>query len=159
MDPTPNGLKPEWTHPRRDPTPKGLDHEWTELRMDSTPKGLNPNWDSTPNELDPDWDSTLTWLNSEWDSTSNSSQPRMALFHCPYIEILQFSLNMNQSVPISKEWISKHNTIIFIINTRITEELQKDSLHKNQTKKLFFTAVEIVPFEVERNSRLSPVRC
>jgi hypothetical protein len=32
-------------------------------------------------------------------------------------------------------------------------------LETKQTKKLFFTAVEIVPFEVERNSRLSPVRC
>jgi hypothetical protein len=29
-------------------------------------------------------------------------------------------------------------------------------LETKQTKKLFFTAVEIVPFEVERNSRLSP---
>jgi hypothetical protein len=42
---------------------------------------------------------------------------------------------------------------------RITDELQKDSLLENQTKKLFFTAVESVPFEVERNLRLSPVRC
>jgi hypothetical protein len=34
-----------------------------------------------------------------------------------------------------------------------------NKLETKQTKKLFFTAVEIVPFEVERNSGLSPVRC
>ncbi len=73
--------------------------------------------------------------------------------------ILLFSLNMNQSVTISKEWIQKQNTIISIIYKRITEELQKDTLHKNKTKKLLFTAVEIVPFEVERYLRFSPVRC
>jgi hypothetical protein len=29
----------------------------------------------------------------------------------------------------------------------------------NKLKNIFFTAVEIVPFEVERNSRLIPVQC
>jgi hypothetical protein len=32
-----------------------------------------------------------------------------------------------------------------------------NNLETKQTKKLFFTAVEIVPFEVERNSRLSTI--
>jgi hypothetical protein len=32
-------------------------------------------------------------------------------------------------------------------------------LETTQTGKLFFTTVEIVPFEVKRNLRLSPVRC
>jgi hypothetical protein len=44
--------------------------------------------------------------------------------------------------------------MISIIYMSITDEL-----HENQTKRLFSTAVEIVLFEVEGNSRLSPVRC
>jgi hypothetical protein len=32
-------------------------------------------------------------------------------------------------------------------------------LETKQTKIIYFTAVEIVPFEIERNLRLSPVRC
>jgi hypothetical protein len=95
MDSTPNGLNPESTQ-----SGLGLNPE-----KDSTPNGLNHDWDSTPNRLNPDWDSTPSGLNSEWDSTSNSSQPRTALFHCLNIKILLFSLNMNKSVPLSKEWI------------------------------------------------------
>jgi hypothetical protein len=53
MDPTPNGLNPEWnwtlngTNPEWDWTPNGtepwmgLNSEWTEPRMDWTPNGLN----------------------------------------------------------------------------------------------------------------------
>ncbi len=84
-----------------------LDHEWTELRMDSTPKGLNPNWDSIPTGTQLRMDSITTGTQPRLDWTQNGTQPRMALFHRLDIQILLFSLNMNQSVPISKEWIKK----------------------------------------------------
>jgi hypothetical protein len=32
MDPTPNGLKPEWTEPQMDSTMNGFNLEWTQLQ-------------------------------------------------------------------------------------------------------------------------------
>ncbi len=80
IDPTPNGLNPEWTEPRMDWTPNGLNPERTQPRTDSTPNGLNPEW----TELRLDW--TRIRQNSEWtelrmghrtDLTLKGTQPLM----------------------------------------------------------------------------------
>jgi hypothetical protein len=164
MDWAPNGLNWEWTEVRVDWTQNRPNSEWTELRIDWTQNGpnpewtqprrdstlteLNPNWDSTPNGLSPDWDSIPNGLNSEWDSALNSSQPQMVQCQGVY----------------QKNGFK--NTIIYFSQRRLPGPQHVSSApcwrkwKPNKLKnKFFFTAVEIVPFEIERNLRLSPIRC
>ncbi len=55
MDPTQNGIIPEWNHSRMDPALKGLNPKCNQPQMDSTPTGLNSEW--TENGPYSEWNS------------------------------------------------------------------------------------------------------
>ncbi len=173
---TPTGLNPD-----QDSTPTGLNPDW-----DSTPNGLNPDWDSTPTGLNSEWDSTSSssqprmvynvkvyikrmdlkrdrgWvsvrvesrsgLNPDWEWTQNGTQPRIPLnlewctmSRCTHIKRMD----------LKREYISLFQSKKVI---RASTYGFSSMLKKLETIKMFFTAIEIVPFMVDRNLRLSPVR-
>ncbi len=85
----PTGTQPTGTQPRMDSIPTG-----THPRL-----GLNLEWTQFPMGLNPTGTQPRQGLNFKFLSTSNGT-----ISPSKY-KILLFSLNINQGVPISKEWI------------------------------------------------------
>jgi hypothetical protein len=127
-----------------DPTPTGPNPEW-----DSTPNGPNPEWDSIPNGtqprmgLNPEWTELRMGLNLEFlsASTSNFYQPQIWCTMCTYIKRMDLKRE-NTSVYFSQKKVIRASTYT-----------SSAPCWRSWKLKMFFTAVEIVPFEVDRNLR------
>jgi hypothetical protein len=138
------GLNPEWTQPRMglnpewDCTPNGtqprmgLNPDWTQPRLGLTPNGLNPDWDSTPTETE-----LRMGLNLEFLSTSNM------VYNVYIYQKDGFKKREHWSVYFSQKRLSEPQHIHNF----------SSMLKKLETIKMIFTAVEILPFEVDRNLR------
>ncbi len=106
----------------------GLNPEWTQPRLDSTPTGTQPRID--------------------W--TQNRTQPQSSIN-------LEYGVQCQGVHSISKEWIKKKREYVHQ-SISVKKGYQCLNIHefssmlkKLETIKMFFTAIEIVPFVVDRN--------
>jgi hypothetical protein len=146
----PRKTQPRKTQPGMDWTSNGLNHKWTQPQMDWTPNGteprmgLNLEWNQPRMGLKPEWDWTPNILNPKW------TQPR----HFP---INPFKKRAARGWVWTQEWYS---TLTFLSTPRIWCTMCQGKKivyikRMDLKQKMFFTAtIEMVPFEVDRNSQV-----